>query len=61
MDRPTRPQPTEPSTNKPSAKPKRPWRAPEIVKVGGVLDLTEAVTTNVNDGSSASMVPTYRP
>jgi hypothetical protein len=44
-----------------SSKPKRQWRAPEIVNLGGVLDLTEAATTNVNDSPSASMATTYRP
>ena len=38
---------------------KRPWRKPEIVNVGGVLDLTEAVGGNLNDGSSGSMMVTY--
>jgi hypothetical protein len=40
---------------------KRAWHSPEIVDVGGVLDLTEAVTENVNDSRSGSMQVTYRP
>lgn len=35
---------------------KRPWEAPEIVDIGGIVELTEAMTTNVNDGSR--MAPT---
>ncbi len=45
--------------NKPQQK--RTWHSPEIVNVGGVLDLTEAITENVNDSRSSSMTPTYRP
>jgi hypothetical protein len=39
---------------------KRQWRAPEIVNVGGVLDLTEAVGANVNDSPHAGMMVTYK-
>ena len=28
---------------------KQPWRSPEIISVGGVLDLTEGTTENVRD------------
>jgi hypothetical protein len=38
---------------------KRPWRAPEIVNVGGVLDLTEAVGGNLSDSGGASP-PSYQ-
>jgi hypothetical protein len=31
------------------AQPKRAWRAPEMIDVGGVLDLTEGMSTNVRD------------
>jgi hypothetical protein len=38
---------------------KRPWQAPEMIEVGGVLDVTEAIIENVNDGSK--MAPaTYK-
>jgi hypothetical protein len=39
---------------------KRAWRAPEIVNVGGVLDLTEAVAENLADGWSPSMIVSYK-
>jgi hypothetical protein len=39
---------------------KRQWRLPEIVNVGGVLDLTEAVGGNLNDSPNASMMVTYK-
>ena len=35
------------------------WRKPEIVEVGGVLDLTEAVGGNLSDNGGGSP-PTYR-
>ena len=38
---------------------KRPWQAPEMIEVGGVLDVTEAIIENVNDGSKMAPV-TYR-
>ena len=38
---------------------KRPWRTPEMVDVGGALDLTQAVGGNVRD--SPSDPPNYAP
>jgi hypothetical protein len=38
---------------------KRTWRAPEMIEVGGVLDVTEAVGGNLNDGSNLAPV-TYK-
>ena len=35
---------------------KRAWRAPEIVQVGGVLDVTEAVTENLRDNPTSTNV-----
>ncbi len=33
---------------------KRPWRSPEMIDVGGALDLTQAVAENVRESNSAS-------
>jgi hypothetical protein len=30
---------------------KRPWRAPELIDVGDVSDVTEGMSTNVRDGA----------
>ena len=39
---------------------KRAWGKPEIVDVGDVLDLTEAVGGNLNDSPSVGMDVTYK-
>jgi hypothetical protein len=38
---------------------RRAWRTPEIVNVGDALDLTEAVSGNLNDGSAGSLMVSY--
>ena len=37
---------------------KRPWRAPELIDIGNVVDLTEGMETNVRDNLGLEP-PTY--
>ncbi|MDQ3936933.1 MAG: hypothetical protein M3340_20140 [Actinomycetota bacterium] len=61
MDRDRRDVPQEQASRDSAERPKRAWRTPEIVDVGDVGELTEAVSENVNDSPGASMMVTYRP
>jgi hypothetical protein len=40
---------------------KRAWRAPELIDVGGVVELTEGMNTNVRDNEYSTMPPTWNP
>jgi hypothetical protein len=59
-ERTTMKQNETPQAANPEKQEKRTWQSPEIVNVGGVLELTEAIIQNVNDGSSACMRITYK-
>jgi hypothetical protein len=61
MDRDARDERHDQAQRDPAERPKRAWRTPEIVDVGDVGELTEAVSENVNDGQAGSMMVTYRP
>ncbi|HEV2740543.1 MAG TPA: hypothetical protein VGU66_18430 [Candidatus Elarobacter sp.] len=38
---------------------KRTWRAPEMIDVGDVVDVTEGMATNVRDNDTHSTTLTY--
>jgi hypothetical protein len=42
--------------NKSLSNEKRPWRAPEIVEVGAIVDVTEGQNTNVNDNPGSTPI-----